>query len=607
MDTDPSRYRFGRFVLDARERQLLRDGAEVRIRPKTFDTLLLLLQRHGCVVRKDDLMNGVWADTNVTEAVLTHCIAEVRRALGDEIRQPAYVKTVSRTGYKFVAAVSVEREPPLAPRTTARPPVVAQGLVSANAGGPAGSPRAATPPAPLARAIAVLPFANLTADAGNESFCDGLSEELINALTRLRRLRVVAHSSSFSFKGRDVDAREIGRQLNVGWILEGSVRAMGKRARIAVQLIDAASGYHAWSEQYDRQIEDVFAIQDEISLAAVQQMQGALDGAPRVPLVKPSTHNMEAYRLYLKGRGFWHRRHNGFLERATQCFEQAIDLDPDFALAHSGLADSLSTLGIWAFVSPASVFPRATSLAERALHLDPTLAEAHASRALIHLFHDWQWDAAGRGLARAVELNPGNALIRLWNGHYLSTVGRWQETTAEVLLAQELDPLSPVVSANVGWTFLLAHDYDRAIEELVRVLALDPRNGIAQFYLGFAYAAAGRYADGVEALRQSAEATGGMPWGNEFSACLRAMMGDRRPARDLLREAPARMGRSYVPPSAIALLHMGLGDDVATFEWLARSIEERDPLIPWMKFIPCFDHLRADPRFDAILRGIGPP
>lgn len=589
MTADRRAYQFGAFVLDPRERQLLRQGVEVRLRPRAFETLSLLVRRHGHVVTKNELMDHVWTETNVSPAVLTHCIAEIRQALGDDARCPAFVKTVSLTGYRFVADVStVDRGEETGSTETGC------------------APAAGTRAAP-ATAIAVLPFTNLSGDPETECLCDGLSEELINALTTVPPLRVVAHSSAFSFKGRDVDARDIGRQLKVGSILEGSVRKSGDRLRISVQLIDAAEGYHVWSEQYDRRLEDVFAIQDDISTAILERVKGAFaEPAAAVPLVRRLTPNMEAYQLYLKGRGFWHRRYQGFLHRAIECFQQAIELDRAFALAYAGLADSFSTLGIWAFASPASVFPRATELADRALEIDDHLAEAHASRALIRMFYDWEWDAAGDGMARAVDLNPGNALIRLWNGHYYSLVGRWEESIGEVLRAQDLDPLSPITNANVGWTFSQGHDHERAISELHNVLAVEPMNAVALFYLGYAYAETRRYADALATLHKAVVAAGGMmPWAREFIAWVHAMTGDPTTAETILHESLGRMREAYVPSSAIALIHLGLGDRDAMFEWLAKAVEERDPLMPWMKFLSCFDTVRDDRRFRALLHTVG--
>jgi TolB-like protein/tetratricopeptide (TPR) repeat protein len=581
MRTDHQVYRFGEFELDAGEHRLLRQSAEVRLRPKAFDTLLYLVARHGHTVGKHELLAAVWPGTFVSDAVLTHCIAEVRQALDDDVRAPRFLKTIPKVGYAFVAEAQAVSPPAASPFLRA------------------------VPERHPASAVAVLPFANLSADPENEYFCDGLSEELINGLTKVPGLQVVAHSSSFAFKGRDTDVREIGRQLGVGSVLEGSVRKSGDRLRISAQLIDTAGGFHVWCEQYDRKLEDVFSLQDEISRSVLAALNVEFIGSGRTSVIKSSTGSMEAYLLYLQGRSFWHKRFAGQLQKAMACFEQAIEKDPGFALAYCGLADSFSTLGIWAFMPARDVCPRAGALARRALELDPTLAEAHGSAGLVNLFYDWNWEAAERELAAATSLNPGSALAHMWAAHYLVIVGRFDEALAEALHAQALDPLSPALNANVGWIFHLARQQDRAIDELRKVLARFPGNPMARLYLGFASAAAGRPADAIPPFEAAAATPGGMPWAAESVAWARAVSGDAPGARAGLRDALARMKTAYVPPSGVACIHLGLGNDDDMFEWLGRCVDERDALMPWLKVMPAFDRVRPDPRFQAILSRIG--
>ncbi|MGE5358910.1 MAG: winged helix-turn-helix domain-containing tetratricopeptide repeat protein [Bacteroidales bacterium] len=585
MRTDARTYRFDDFTLHPAERQLQRNGADITLRPKAFDTLVCLVRQHGHAVSKAELLDAVWPETNVSEAVLTHCIAEVRQALSDERGRPRFVKTMSRHGYKFIAPVEI-----------------------GEAAEPADQSRetyATAAPLPAPSTIVVLPFTNMSADAGNEYFCDGLSEELINGLTRIGSLQVVAHSSSFSFKGRDIDAREIGRQLNAAMILEGSVRKDGDRLRVSAQLIDATRGYHLWCNQYDRRLEDVFAIQEEISQAILASLKLEFVNDGHAPLVRRSTANMDAYMLYLQGRTCWHNRYSGALEQAMDCFGQAIGKDPAFPLPYTGLADSLSTLGIWGFARPRDVFPKAAALAETAQALDDGLGEAHASRALIRLFWDWDWSGAERGFIRALDLNPGCALIRLWNGHYLSMVGRMDEAIAEVKRAQALDPLSPVCSANVGWTFYLAHDITRAIDELQRVLAREPQNAMALFYLGYAWLEVGRDAEAIDCLRRADDLTHGMPWAAEGIGLAHGLAGRRDEALAALRQADARSAAGCLPASALAIIHLGLGDDEKVLDALERGIDERDVLLPWLKFMPPFDRLHTHPRFQAVLGRLG--
>jgi TolB-like protein/Flp pilus assembly protein TadD len=582
MANQPRTYRFGEYTLDAGEHRLFRNAAEVALRPKAFDTLVYLVARHGHTVGKNELFEAVWPGTFVSDAVLTHCIAEVRHVLQDDAHAPKLLKTIPKVGYAFVTEV----------RESGRPAGAAPFLQ-------------AVPDRHPASAIAVLPFANLSPDPENEYFCDGLSEELINGLTKVPGLRVVAHTSSLSFKGGDTDVREIGRQFGVGWVLEGSVRKAGDRLRISARLIATSGGFHVWSEHYDRTMKDVFALQDEISRSVLAALKIELLKGPRPTMIRPSTGSMEAYLLYLQGRSFWHRRFGGQIQKAMECFEKAIQKDPGFALAYAGLADSFGSLGVWAFVPPRDAFPRAMALARRAVELDPVLAEGHASMGLLHMFDDWDWLAAERALARALELNPGSALTHLLAGHFLSVVGRFDEALAEVLHAQALDPLAFVVTANVGWTFYLAGQHDRAIDELQVVLTRNPANPMALLYLGFALAAAGRPAEAVACFRESAATPGGMPWAAESAGWAYGLSGDRVRARAVLDESLARMKTAYVPASGIACIHLGLGDDDAVFEWLGRSVEERDALLPWLKFMPAFDRVRPDPRFQALLARLG--
>jgi adenylate cyclase len=572
-------FRFGDFSLDSGERQLLRDGVEVVLRPKAFETLLCLVERHDHLIAKNELLDRVWPDTFVSESVLNHCVSEIRKALEDDPRDPRYLKTIPRVGYKFMNAV--EEVVPTGPETrseTKAPPVWS---------------------------IAVLPFANISTDPNNEFFCDGLSEELINGLTKVSALRVVAHSSSFAFKGQNLDAREIGRQLNVAAILEGSVRRDKNRLRISTQLIDTAEGFHLWSEQYDRPLKDVFAIQDEISAFILDTLKVEWLSQKEKDSARRPTGNMEAYDLYLRGRSFWHRRYQGFLQKAMECFEQAIQKDPHFALAYTGLADTYDSLGVWAWSPPNEVFPKSAALVRDALNIDDQLAEAHASQGFIHTFYDWNWEMAEKECQRAIDLNPGCAMNYLLNGHYLSIIGRMDEAIAEVRKAQNLDPMSPIVAANVGWTLFLASENDQAIEELQKVLEVDPHNTMAHFYLGYPFAHSGRFEEAIQMFQEALQLTGGMPWCAESLGWVYGLAGKRAKAKTILRESQSRVKRKeYVPSSGFALVHLGLGNTDAFFEYLERGVDERDAFLPWIKYFPPFKPLHSDPRFSSLLHSL---
>jgi adenylate cyclase len=573
-------FRFGDFSLDSGERQLLKDGVEVVLRPKAFETLLCLLERHGHLIAKSELLDRVWPDTFVSESVLDHCISEIRKALEDDPRDPRYLKTIPRVGYKFMNAA--EEVIPTVPETTS------------------------ATKAPPVWSIAVLPFANLSTDPNNEFFCDGLSEELINGLTKVSALRVVAHSSSFAFKGRNLDAREIGRQLNVAAILEGSVRRAGDRLRISTQLIDTAEGYHLWSEQYDRPLEDVFAIQDQISAVVLDTLKVEWLSQKGKDSARRPTGNMEAYELYLRGRSFWHRRYQGFMQKAMECFEEAMRKDPHFALAYTGLADTCSSLGVWGWSSPNEVFPKAAALVRGALDIDDKLAEAHASQGFIHTFYDWNWELAEKEFQRAIDLNPGCALIHLWNGHYLSIIGRSDEAIIEVKKAHNLDPMSPIMGANLGWTLFQASENDRAVRELQKVLEVDPHNAMARFYLGYPFAHSGKFEEAIEMFQEAMRLTGGMPWSAESTGWVYGLAGKRAKAKAILRESQSKVERKhYVPSSAFALIHLGLGETDEFFRCLEQGVGERDAFLPWIKTFPPFNRLHSDPRFSNLLHRLG--
>jgi adenylate cyclase len=572
-------YRFGEFTLEIKERQLRRQGRELVLRPKSFETLEYLVVRHGRLVEKSELLNQVWTDTNVTETVLTHCITEVRQALGDNPRVPLYIKTIPRIGYKFIAKVeeAVSRPPkPSEPETKQPIP-----------------------------AIVVLPFSNLSPDPETDYFCDGLTEELINRLTMMRALRVVAHSSSFSFKQRDMDVREIARQLGVGFVLEGSVRKAGGRLRISGQLIDAANGYHLWAEQYDRREDDIFAIQDEISLSIADKLKIGMKAGESTEVGQHHTYNLEAYNLFLKGRSFWQRRYEGFLDKAVECYRLAISKDPRYAQAYLGLADAHITLGAFGFRAPRDVFPAASALAATALEIDPMLAEGYASQALISMFYDWDWVTAEERCVRSLKLNPGCAQVHLFYAHFLSIVDRFEEAFVEIRRAQDLDPVSPVLSANIGWTLYLARRHEEAIEELQKTLELHPHFGIAYFYLGYPYLQLRRYEEAVAAFEMAEKLTGGMPWATESIGYARGLSGNSQQARRILRRSEQQRREKYIPASAIAFVHLGLGETENALEMLERGCEERDPLLPWLKVLPDVDVLRSDARFHNILGRLG--
>jgi tetratricopeptide (TPR) repeat protein len=321
----------------------------------------------------------------------------------------------------------------------------------------------------------------------------------------------------------------------------------------------------------------------------------------KTELQNRSATSLEAYQFYLKGRSFWHRRYKGFLQKAIECFEQAVAKDPHYALAYTGLADCYLSLGVWGMADPNNVFRRAIALAEKALQIHPNLAEAHASRAVISIFYDWDWMAAERGLKQAIALNPGCAMTHLWYSHYLAILGLLRESVEEARQAQNLDPLSPIINGLLGYTLFLAREYESALLEIRKTLDLDPYFGTAHFLLGTVLAYQGKYSEAIEAQKRCLEMTGGLlQWAAGSLGYASALAGNRRAAGAILKEFDKK--QTYIPPSARAMVYLGMGEDEKVYESLRKGYIERDALLPWIKVEPTFDRLRGRPQFKDLLK-----
>ncbi len=454
--------------------------------------------------------------------------------------------------------------------------------------------------------IAVLPFTNLSADKEQEFFCDGMAEEIINALTHVEGLRVVARTSAFSFRGKQTDIREIGKKLNVETLLEGSVRKAGNRLRITAQLASVADGYHLWSEKYDRDAEDIFAIQDEISLAIVDKLKVQLLGEEKAKLTTRHTDDPEAYDLYLKGRYFCSKRTEQDIKRSIQYFEQAIARDSDYALAYAGLADSHILLAEYSFLPPKEAFPRANAAVTRALEVDQTLAEAHTSLAFIKALSDWDWMGAKNEFQQAIELNPGYANARQWYGEYLTMKGQYGEATAEFERAQELDPLSLVIGvASAVNLFCGTRQYDQVIEKCEKLLEMDPDFGGVLNVIGMAYRERAMYEEAIQAFQKARTFDEANTWVTGELGHVYAVSGKVSQAQKVLEELKRLSKLRYVPPDNIALIYLGLGKKNLAFEYLERAHQDRSVGMCWLKADPIFHSLRSDPRFTALLKRIG--
>ncbi|MGB6850581.1 MAG: tetratricopeptide repeat protein [Thermoanaerobaculia bacterium] len=463
------------------------------------------------------------------------------------------------------------------------------------------------PPAAVRQSLAVLPFTDLSPEQDQEYFATGLAEELIAALTKIEGLRVIARGSAFSARVNGDDVQKIGRRLGVDTVLEGSVRKSGDRLRITVQLIDVDARLHLWSERYDREMGDIFAIQDEITSGVVRHFEGSLLAAAPTALVRPQTENLEAYHLYLRGRHFWAKRTAAALTDGIRSFEQAIELDPGYALAWAGLADSYILLGFYSVLAPVEAFPKAKEAATKALAIDDTLAEGHLSLAFARILFDWDWEGAGQAFQRTFELNPGYATAHHWFAEYLAFQGRHQEAIEQARTALALDPLSLIINVLMGWVLYYARRYDDAIVKLNETLELDPEFAPADFWLGLAYEQQGRYDEAIEVFERALENSGRSPMMLAALGRVYADQGRADRARELLEELEQTAEQTFVPCYYIATIHSGSEERELTLDWLEKACKQRESWMVFLNIDPIWDRYRAEPRFQALVREVGLP
>lgn len=453
--------------------------------------------------------------------------------------------------------------------------------------------------------IAVLPFLNRSSDRENDYLCEGLAEELINALTKIKSCMVVARASAFSFRGQDFDVREIGRRLNVDTVLDGTVHRAGDRLRVTAQLTDAGNGFQFWSGKYDRQIIDVFAIQDEIALAIIKQLKIELLSKERSELLTQKTENLEAYNLYLKGRHYWAQRPQG-IGKAIDYFRQAIDKEPNYARARAGLADCYVTLGSWenGTMRPIEAMAKAKEAASKALEFDDHLAEAHSTLAYRTTHHDWDWALAEAQFRHAFDLNPNYAVCHHWYSHYLTAVGRTEESLNASKRCLELDPLDLVMNIHMAWHYQFARQYEQAIEQCWKTSELHPNSFWPAYFFGLAYEQQGQVDRAIEEYRTSVRMSGDVTFATAALGHLYGTAGKVDEARSVYEQLKAKAERNYVPAYDIALVCIGLGWNDEALEYLASAHQERSGWITYLKVDPRLDPLRDDVRFVALLRRV---
>jgi TolB-like protein/DNA-binding winged helix-turn-helix (wHTH) protein/Tfp pilus assembly protein PilF len=597
-------YRFGPYRLDIADRLLYRGAEVVPLPPKVFDTLLIFVSSQGRVLTKEELLKQLWPDSFVEEGTLTQYISLLRKALADNGQ---WVENLPRRGYRFKAAVeecgdSEIYEAPVPEAAAARQPrrrwilaVVGVLTVLAIVVGVTWRRHAGAGPI---RAIAVLPFVNLSGNPGLDYISDGLTDELTNALTRLQGVDVAARTSAFQFRGKNEDVREIGRKLNVAGILEGSLRLERNRMRVAAQLIDTRSGYHVWSDTFEAPMDDLLSIQQRIAGATARALN-------RDFTLPASSHGREVFLTYLEGRYFLARGRPETFRKAADLFKAAISRDPKYAPAHSGMADTYYRWALWENFPPREAFAIARQAAEQALQLDSTLSEAHASLANVAFQYDWNFSAAEREFRKSIELNPRRADTWHWYSHLLMAMGRVADSIQASRKAIELEPFDLPSQNHLGWCYYFAGDYDRAIEQHQRVLELDPVHGQTRLLLGRALLQKGMHREAMEQLRRNLELSPESPERLAAVAQAYAMAGDRESARQILERLVTLGKQKYVSAYLLATIHAALGSKREALVFLERAAEERSSRIVEIKAEPVFRSLRDEPAFRAIVRQIG--
>lgn len=458
---------------------------------------------------------------------------------------------------------------------------------------------------PNVRSLAVLPFSNVSADAGNEYFSDGMTEELIATLGRVEGLEVASRTSAFAYKNRNLDVREIGKQLGVDAVVEGSVRRDGRSLRITTQLVDARSGRQLWSEAYDREAGDLFAVQEEIARSIVMRLATSLRGQ-QAPVQMGGARNLEAYDLYLRGRYAWHQRTRAGLRQAIDYFTRSIELDPTYARAHAGLGDAYAVSAFYDYLPPREAYPKADSSAVRALQLDPGLAAAHATRGYVLTYYHLDWQRAEQEFRRAIALDPSYSTAHQWYGNLLTVSGRFADAERQFRLAQETDPLSLIASAAHGWSLYYAGRHEAALEQVRMTLALNERYGLAHLWGGWALEALGRDAEAVDWLRRADLHSGGSDLTRlALAHALAASATGSDSARAILGAMQARVDRrEYVPAYEIGKVHLALGDRAQALRWLERAVADKSHSRAFLRVDPQLAPLRGDPRFQRLVESV---
>jgi serine/threonine protein kinase/tetratricopeptide (TPR) repeat protein len=471
--------------------------------------------------------------------------------------------------------------------------------------------RQTTPRVPRSRkafdSIAVLPFENATADSNTEYLSDGITESIISSLSHLPKLRVMARSTVFRYKGQTADPQKVGNDLNVRTVLTGRVVQRGDSLVIGTELVDVANGWRLWGEQYNRKLADLVAVQEEIANEISGKLLLNLTGDEKKRLSKKPTLDAQAYQDYLRGRFYWNKRTEDGVKKGIEYFQRAVEKDPGYPLPYVGLADSYNILGYYSYAAAREAFPKAKAAALKALEIDGTLTEAHASLAYVRLYYEWDWSGAETELEEVIARNPTYPTGRLYYGNYLAVMGRFNEALAQFEKSCELDPLSLIINTSVGWTLYFSRQYERAIESLRKTLEIDASFVLAHAMLGKSYLQLGRFQEAIPEFQAASDLSGTSFLYHAMLGHAFGVTGNSAEAQRILRQLQEQSARSYLSSYCMAEVYVGLGDEDQVFEWLEKAYQERARALVMLKVEPEVDRLRSDSRFENLLQRMNFP
>jgi TolB-like protein/DNA-binding winged helix-turn-helix (wHTH) protein/Tfp pilus assembly protein PilF len=638
--------RFGTYEVSLQSGEVRKAGLRIRVQQQPMKLLEILLERPGEVITREELRSRVWTDESFGDfdQAVNIAIAKLRSALGDSAENPRFIETLPKRGYRFIADVSVvdadarpKRPEPADGDLTATEARDKDGNNKDKLQSPglavASKRRLWSPlrmiivfalvlslsmlaiklfrsrghaPAEI-RSLAVLPLENLSADASQSYFADGMTDELITDLAQISALRVISRTSVMVYKGARKPLPQIARELNVDAVVEGTVLRSGDQVRITAQLIEASSDKHLWSQSYEGEFRDTLVLQKRVAKEIADEIRINLTPQEQAALKSVKVVNPQAYESYLKGRYFWNKRTADGLKVALAYFNQAVEEDPKYAQAYSGLADTYALLGDWqyAVLTPKEAFPKAKAAAIKALEVDGALGEAHNSLAFVLDGFDWDFDAAGKEFRRAIELNPGYATAHHWYAWHLSLLGRYDEAIAEMRKAENLDPLSLIINADLAELLVLARSYDESIQQSRKTIEMDPNFALAHNQLAQAYLQKHMYAEAVAELRKAVLLSGGCPTCIANLARAYVLSGNRSEAEKLLTDLKGRSNPGYSNAAEIAIIYASLGETDQAMNSLEKGYEER--FNPGVLLRPGFDPLRSDSRFQNLVHRIGLP